>query len=40
MVRALVRALRREGWRPAVTADEPAYGTAPAEQAPRTGAHR
>ncbi|MEU3412341.1 HD-GYP domain-containing protein [Streptomyces sp. NPDC006658] len=40
MVRALVRALRREGWRPAVTADEPAHGTAPAERAPRTGAHR
>ncbi|MCL3996376.1 HD-GYP domain-containing protein [Streptomyces lavenduligriseus] len=40
MVHALVRALRREGWRPAVTADEPAHGTAPAERAPRTGAHR
>ncbi|MBL1108422.1 HD-GYP domain-containing protein [Streptomyces sp. 5-8] len=40
MVTALVRALRRSGWHPAVTADEPAYGTPPAERASRTGAPR
>ncbi|ALO96059.1 Integral membrane protein [Streptomyces hygroscopicus subsp. limoneus] len=40
MVGALVRALRRSGWHPAVTADEPAYGTPPAERTPSTGAPR
>ncbi|MEU6597174.1 HD-GYP domain-containing protein [Streptomyces flaveolus] len=40
MVGALVRALRRSGWHPAVTADEPAHGTPPAERAPSTGAPR
>ncbi|MGW4568094.1 HD-GYP domain-containing protein [Streptomyces sp. NPDC004561] len=41
MVTALVRALGRYGWHPAVTADEPAYGPAPREQAvPRPGAPR
>ncbi|MFH9087999.1 HD-GYP domain-containing protein [Streptomyces sp. NPDC017673] len=40
MVGALVRALRRSGWHPAVTADEPAYGTPPAERTTGTGAPR
>ncbi|KOV73058.1 MULTISPECIES: HD-GYP domain-containing protein [unclassified Streptomyces] len=40
MVSALVRALRRSGWHPAVTADEPAHGTPPSERAPSTGAPR
>ncbi|KMS83226.1 metal-dependent phosphohydrolase [Streptomyces regensis] len=40
MVGALVRALRRSGWHPAVTADEPAHGTPPAERTPSTGAPR
>ncbi|MEU7409050.1 HD-GYP domain-containing protein [Streptomyces sp. NPDC042638] len=40
MVTALVRALRRSGWHPSVTADEPAYGPPPAERASRTGAPR
>ncbi|AYN39516.1 HD-GYP domain-containing protein [Streptomyces dangxiongensis] len=40
MVGALVRAVRRCGWRPTVTADEPAYVMTPAERAPRTGAAR
>jgi HD-GYP domain-containing protein (c-di-GMP phosphodiesterase class II) len=41
MVTALVRALRRFGWHPAVTADEPAPGL-PAQQPAqsRTGAGR
>ncbi|ARP72232.1 HD-GYP domain-containing protein [Streptomyces pluripotens] len=40
MVTALVHALRRCGWHPAVTADEPSYGTAPKEQIPGTGTPR
>ncbi|GAB1337751.1 HD-GYP domain-containing protein [Streptomyces sp. E-15] len=40
MVGALVRALRRTGWHPAVTADEPAHRTPPAPRTPHTGAHR
>ncbi|MEV5149670.1 HD-GYP domain-containing protein [Streptomyces sp. NPDC052727] len=40
MVGALVRALRRTGWHPAVTADEPAHGAPPAERTPSTGAPR
>ncbi|MFF8725045.1 HD-GYP domain-containing protein [Streptomyces sp. NPDC015171] len=40
MVTALVRALGRSGWHPAVTADEPAYASPPAEPASRSGAPR
>ncbi|MET8560445.1 HD-GYP domain-containing protein [Streptomyces flaveolus] len=40
MVGALVRALRRSGWHPAVTADEPARGTPPAARTTGTGAPR
>ncbi|WP_225827975.1 HD-GYP domain-containing protein [Streptomyces naphthomycinicus] len=40
MVTALVRAVRRSGWHPAVTADEPAYGTPSSEPASGTGARR
>ncbi|MFH9675433.1 HD-GYP domain-containing protein [Streptomyces sp. NPDC017405] len=40
VVGALVRALDRSGWHPAVTADEPAHGTAPAGHGPHTGARR
>ncbi|MEU2064190.1 HD-GYP domain-containing protein [Streptomyces sp. NPDC013455] len=40
MVGALDRALRRSGWHPAVTADEPACGLRSAEPAPGTGARR
>ncbi|MBL1085463.1 HD-GYP domain-containing protein [Streptomyces actinomycinicus] len=40
MVGALVRALHRCGWHPAVTADEPSHGGGPAQRAPSTGAPR
>ncbi|MFF8866735.1 HD-GYP domain-containing protein [Streptomyces sp. NPDC015139] len=40
MVAALVRALRRHGWHPAVTADEPAHGGAPRQRPAGTGTPR
>ncbi|MFB7504497.1 HD-GYP domain-containing protein [Streptomyces broussonetiae] len=40
MVEALARALRRQGWHPTVTADEPAHETAPRQRAAGTGTPR
>ncbi|MER6431440.1 HD-GYP domain-containing protein [Streptomyces sp900105245] len=40
MVAALVRALRRHGWHPAVTADEPAHDRAPRQRPAGTGTPR
>ncbi|UFR02430.1 HD-GYP domain-containing protein [Streptomyces sp. Go40/10] len=40
IVGALARALRRSGWHPAVTADEPAHDSPPVERTAGTGASR